>query len=259
MDVAFKAYLRHPRGFDALVLDVSPRGACARAVAAGGLPVDSVLPAPGAFKLQGVHAALAPGGICPDVLAAYDRVALLDDDVDMVGGAGALLRAFLYADAAGVDIAQPSLSPGSRAALPCTRHVPGGNHTVRVGVGHVEVMMPIFTARALARWLPEMAGAASGWGLGAYWAAVTAAEGGAVGVIDAVQATHTKPVSGRNTVYARLGGLDAAKREREGWAARLGVAPDALVARARVMGTPVAVSIARLEAEPWAAGLLAAE
>lgn len=262
-----KRFLTEPhRAWDLYMLDFSAAGDCRQYVspppgdpasrrrrrpAAGAVAVDGVFPVPGTFKMPGIATALTT--LCPAALATYDYFAFVDDDLEFVDGANGVLDAFLYAAAAGLDITQPALTAESPVVIPCTRAVPG-NHTVRVNPGTVEVMAPIFSARALARWLPEFPAARSAWGLDARYSLLTQREGGRIGVVDAAQMAHLKPLHGGNLLYRNLpGGIAAALDEFRAHAAALGMAEGDLGGRGGLPGVPTVVSIASLRAESWLA------
>lgn len=237
-----KRYINDQRQADnyaVFILDYSTDRHCNAVVEQNALAVDGVFSVPRAFKFPGIHSALMNN---PSLLASFEVFAFIDDDLEFVDGAAGLRDAFLYFTAANLTIGQASLQTGSVAPLWCTRHVPG-KHQVRLGVGTVETMMPMFTAAALQRWLPEFARTRSAWGMDSLISWAVARSGGRLGVIDAVQVQHFKKVSGSNLLYRRVGGLKRAHAEMAGYARRLGMTRKQLGARAMTLGRRTWVSL----------------
>ncbi len=120
--------------------------------------------------------------------AGFDWLLVVDDDVALPRG---FLDAFLYAaERAGLRLAQPAHRLHSHAAWAVTRRHPGATvrETTFVEIGPVtafhrdtfDVLLPF----------PEVL--RMGWGLDVHWAAVAAAHGWPIGVVDATPIGHTQ-------------------------------------------------------------------
>jgi hypothetical protein len=136
----------------------------------------------------------------PDLLARYDFVLLLDDDV-VIPGQG-LERLFHMAADNGLDLAQASLSSDSHSFFEVFRH--RGGAALRPVRG-VEIMMPLLSRRALRLAGPLFGETISGWGLDYALAEIVARDlGGRVAVVDDVVAQHTRPVDTAGGAYYQM-------------------------------------------------------
>jgi GT2 family glycosyltransferase len=138
----------------------------------------------GRGKFQNLNALLAAHD-----LAAFDWVLVVDDDV-------VLPRRFLdvflrHAD--GLQLAQPAHRRHSHAAWAHTRRRPGApvRATTFVEIGPVTAIHRTAFGELLP--FPELR---MGWGLDAHWAAVAAARGWRMGIVDATPILHATPVAG---------------------------------------------------------------
>ena len=122
-------------------------------------------------------------------LAAFDWVLVVDDDVVLPRG---FLDAFLH-HARGLQLAQPAHRRHSHAAWPHTRRRSGPpvRATTFVEIGPVTAIHRTAFAELLP--FPELR---MGWGLDAHWAAVAAARGWRMGIVDATPILHRVPVAG---------------------------------------------------------------
>lgn len=133
-------------------------------------------------KATGIHQVLARN---PGLLGRYDAVVFLDDD--LVVRHADVDRLFDLAGRHGLDLFQPSLTPGSHCSWPHLFHRPGS--VVRETTG-VEIMMFGFTRRALEACAPLFRGSVSGFGLDFACSRAIRDRGWSCGVVDAVQAEH---------------------------------------------------------------------
>lgn len=148
-------------------------------------------------KWLGLHQLLTSGQID---WQRYDRIWLPDDDLACTPEA--IERLFMLADYYDLALAQPSLSHDSYISHAGTVHNP---HFLMRRTNFVEVMAPVLTRELLQRVLPTLTENESGWGLDYLWAMFVDRPRRDVGVIDAVQIRHTRPVGGPN--YERLRAL----------------------------------------------------
>jgi GT2 family glycosyltransferase len=134
-------------------------------------------------KFENLNALLAahpPGG--------FDWLLVVDDDVALPRG---FLDAFLYAaERAGLRLAQPAHRLHSHAAWAVTRRHPGATvrETTFVEIGPVTA----FHRDTFDVLLPFPEALRMGWGLDVHWAAVAAAHGWPIGVVDATPIGHTQ-------------------------------------------------------------------
>jgi hypothetical protein len=135
----------------------------------------------------------------PYLLERYDRIALLDDDIQ--ADATALTRCFSMGERYGLAIWQPSLSWSSYATYAATLHNP--NFELRYLNG-VEMMCPFFQAGALKRILP-LFGLGLESGIDLVWCSLFRERRRKFAVIDAACVTHTKPVGGEKAKNGFVG------------------------------------------------------
>lgn len=237
--------------YDVLLFDYSVNGSCARYTPAstpGGR--FTRLHTPRAYKWPAMHAHFSsPAGRA--ALARYERFLLSDDDVVFHGGAAGVARLLALSAAAALHIAQPALSPGSAMSFAATAYMPheaGGEAAearsatayVRL-TGFVEQMSPVFSAEALAQFLPHFANLTHAWGIDLLWSDVSVRLGARVGVVDSVVIDHARP-SGVSGLYARVGGIERARAEQAAFRARHGIS-DAVVAAAHASGGGAVVTV----------------
>ena len=141
-------------------------------------------------------------------LAAYDRIWLPDDD--LLIGVADINRCFHLSRKYALDLAQPALRPGPDCFFvhPVTARRPG---SLLRYVGFVEIMCPLFSARALRLCLPTFRDAWSGYGLDFLWPSLLGGPQARIGIIDAVTMIHTRPIGG---------GYDVSRADAE-WRATL--------------------------------------
>lgn len=145
-------------------------------------------------KWKGLHEVLVSGALD---WSAYDRIWLPDDDLACTPQA--IDRLFLLAEYFELQLAQPSLSHDSYISHAGTVHNP---RFLMRRTNFVEVMAPVLTRELLQRVLPTLIENESGWGLDYLWAMYVDRPREDIGVIDAIQIRHTRPVGGPN--YERL-------------------------------------------------------
>ena len=145
--------------------------------------------------------------LCPDILLRYDHVLFLDDHVSV--DCGRLNQLFRLCREHNLALSQMSLTPESSCNWEELYHQSGGEMR---DVSAVEIMMPVFSRAALAHLAPTFAESVSGFGLDLVWGDLTRRAGGRVAVVDAVQATHARPVDqtgGAYYSYLRANGINA--------------------------------------------------
>jgi hypothetical protein len=121
----------------------------------------------------------------------YDRIWLPDDDL-LVSGSD-INRMFHLSRKYGLDLSQPSLrnSPDCHINHPITAQRPGSD--VRLEP-FVEIMAPLFSARALKICVGSIRDAVSGYGLDHLWPSFLGKPKTRMGIIDAVSIVHTRPI-----------------------------------------------------------------
>lgn len=143
-----------------------------------------------------------------DVFSRYDHVLFIDDDIET--SAADLNRLFAACRSHGLDLAQMSLTAASFCNWPHLFAREG-----RIGpreISAVEIMMPVFSRRALGWVAPTLGRSASGFGLDLVWGKIVRDRGGRVAVLDDVSAMHARPVdqaSGAYYAYLRRHGINA--------------------------------------------------
>lgn len=139
---------------------------------------------PGA-KVAGWNAVF---GAHPELLDRYDRIALIDDDVDAT--AATFNACFKIGERYDLHIWQPALSPDSYITYAASLQNP---HFVLRFCNYVEMMCPFFQSRLLKKVAPLFAmGFESGIDL--IWCSIANESGGLCAVIDGCQVRHTRPV-----------------------------------------------------------------
>lgn len=131
------------------------------------------------------------------LLQRYDHVLFLDDDVET--SVDDLNRLFRMCRKHQLDLAQMTLTDHSFCnwqALFSRRGARGPR-----AVSAVEIMMPVFSRRALALVSPSFAASVSGFGLDLAWGRLVADAGGKIAVLDEVAATHARPVDQSGGAY----------------------------------------------------------
>jgi hypothetical protein len=144
----------------------------------------------------------------PEVLAPYDHVLFLDDDVETsVVSLNALFDACRTHN---LDLAQMSLSEDSSSNWKnlFDRSWKTGPREVSA----VEIMMPVFSRRALDLLAPTFGQSISGFGLDLTWGHLMQQLGGRIAVMDGISAVHARPVDqsgGAFYAYLRSHGINA--------------------------------------------------
>ena len=123
-----------------------------------------------------------------DMLNHYDFFWFPDYDIKI--NDADLRKLVKLSRASGFDLSQPSLSSDSFASWDITKHVP---NSLTRETNFVEIMCPLFTSVFLKEMLWTFDLNFSGWGLDHLWFAMSG--NCKLGIIDAVQVTHVKPVS----------------------------------------------------------------
>lgn len=122
-------------------------------------------------------------------LPRYDYYLLMDEDIET--SFQDLHRLFLIGEKDGLDLFQASLTRDSYGSHPFLNFRKTSKE-VRSSI-FVEMMMPIFSARALEICLPTFRESRSGFGLDLVWPKLLNYRN--IGIVDAVQCKHTRPVS----------------------------------------------------------------
>ena len=137
-------------------------------------------------KFQAIFDLFHPGS----PLLAYDRVWLPDDDL-LISVADINLTFHLSRKYA-LDLAQPALRPGLDCFIMHQVVVRQPDSLLHYA-GFVEIMCPLFSARALRLCLPSFRDAWSGYGLDNLWPSLLGGPQARIAVIDAVAMIHTRP------------------------------------------------------------------
>jgi hypothetical protein len=163
-------------------------------ISAYGRSVDAV-PGPAEYlthqpqqrKFQAIHDLFFDGS----PLWQYERVWLPDDDLMMCWGDVNMM--FHIARKYSLDLAQPSLLPvpGCFITHAITVQQPG---SLLRYVDFVEIMCPVFSARALRICLETFRDSVSGFGLDHLWPALLGGGRARIAVIDATGVVHTRPL-----------------------------------------------------------------
>jgi hypothetical protein len=138
----------------------------------------------------------------PGLRERYDYVGFADDDLDADMATWNALFAFCRRHH--FDLAQPSII--GPISYPITAPVPGLLYRL---TNFVEIMCPIFSARALSICYPSFGESVSGWGINHIWPKWLAKHRGRLAIIDSISVTHTKPLrSGSLYVTLNDNGID---------------------------------------------------
>lgn len=132
----------------------------------------------------------------PKLIEGYEYVFFPDDDLRF--DVTHLSSLFCLARQYSLWLCQPSLSLGSFVSHSITLHHPAFRCRYS---NFVEIMAPCFYSLALRACVDTFDENLSGWGLDSLWPQIVAGVGGHVGIVDAVQMTHTRPVGGPNYVH----------------------------------------------------------
>jgi hypothetical protein len=138
-------------------------------------------------KFQALHDLFFAGS----PLWAYDRIWFPDDDL-MLGWSD-INQLFHIARKFSLDLAQPSLLPvaGCHITHAITRQQPGN---ILRYVDFVEIMCPVFSARALRLCHGSFRDNVSGFGLDHLWPALLGGARSRIAIIDTVGVIHTRPL-----------------------------------------------------------------
>lgn len=144
----------------------------------------------------------------PALFAAYEHVLFMDDDIAVTGET--LNALFEVCRKERLDLAQMALTEGSACNWQHLFARPGARGPRPVSA--VEIMMPVFSGRALG-WVAETLGqSVSGFGLDLVWGHIVSARGGRIAVLDEMTATHARAVDqagGAYYKYLRRHGINA--------------------------------------------------
>lgn len=135
-------------------------------------------------------------------LCTYEYVCLPDDD--LVWSTVGINLLFEICKQYDLALGQPSLSSDSFVTHPITLHNP---HFRLRFTNFVEVMAPCFRRDAFDRCRPTFGSTESGWGLDWLWPRILDSTW-RMGIVDAVQVTHTRPLGGPNYDSLRERGKD---------------------------------------------------
>lgn len=167
------------------------------------------------LKMQGLHDFIRAH---EDLVRRYEFVWLPDEDLRI--RCEDINRMFDICRERQLKLAQPSLSPDSYFSHPVTLHCRG--FKLRY-TSFVEIMAPCLSTEALWTVLPTMDGIYSGWGLDFVWPKLLSSGSPAIGIIDEVRMTHTRPVGG-GTFYQVVAGMgQSAWNEMKSIEARYGI------------------------------------
>lgn len=140
----------------------------------------------------------------PQWLDEYESVWFPDDDIETTTESINLL--FRLHKDVGADLSQPALSSDSYWSHAITLQHLG--FSIRA-TNFVEVMIPMFSARALKACLETFDQSKSGWGLDFVWPKIVSDFGGNVAIFDCLPVKHTRPVGGGSA----YDGLEESPRE----------------------------------------------
>lgn len=143
----------------------------------------------GTYKYHGIKKVIQE----KDLLNTYDYFWFPDYDIKI--NDCDLSKLVKLAKACEFDLCQPSLSSDSYASWEVTKHVP---NSLTRETNFVEIMCPLFSRSFLQEVLWTFDLNYSGWGLDHLWYAMS--KDRKLGIIDAVQVSHTKPVSSHNWI-----------------------------------------------------------
>ena len=127
----------------------------------------------------------------PDALEAYDFFWLPDDDIKATPEA--VIKMIELASKHQLAASQPALSHQSYYSHLITLRHP--QYEVRY-TNFVEIMVPLLSQETMKRSLPKFAKTKSGFGLDFIWGKWAEESGDKIGIIDAVEVFHTRPVGG---------------------------------------------------------------
>jgi len=127
----------------------------------------------------------------PETLERYDYFWLPDDDIEATPET--VRKMIELADKHQLAAAQPALSHESYYSHLITLRHP--QYEVRY-TNFVEIMVPLLSQETMKRSLPKFAKTKSGFGLDFIWGKWAEASGEKIGIIDAVEVFHTRPVGG---------------------------------------------------------------
>lgn len=141
----------------------------------------------------------------------YEGILFLDGDLEF--DAQQLSHFLSLVHAAGLDLAQPSLTRDSYCYWNVAYHQP---RFIFRETSFVEVMAPYLSRRALAKVLPTFSQSISTYGLDLVWPSLV--ENAAIGIVDAFRIRHRETVnhsSGAFYNYLRSIGVDLDEEERQ--------------------------------------------
>ena len=127
----------------------------------------------------------------PKLHRQYDLYAFFDSDIEIT--TTALNRLFLIGETLGLDLFQAGLGKRSHCSH---RSLFVQDRSLVRSVDFVEIMMPVFSHRALQRCTPTFGESESGYGLDYLWGHILNYQ--SMAVVDAVVAEHPRPVSSQH-------------------------------------------------------------
>ena len=134
------------------------------------------------------------------LIKQYDYIMMLDDDISL--NECDITRLFEVGEEAGLDMFQASLSEDSSCSYDVFRHHPG---TRLRYTNSVEIMMPIFSRRALEVTRNLFSQSVSGWGIDLVAGKMVRERlGTCPAVIDHVVANHLKPIDLKEGAFYRM-------------------------------------------------------
>jgi hypothetical protein len=139
-----------------------------------------------------------------ELVACYDAVWFPDDDILM--STEQINKMFNLFSGLEFDLAQPALTINSYVKY---FELIEDNNSIARYVNFVEVMVPIFSKKCLARLGNTFNQSHSGWGLDYLWAVLLEYKN--MAIIDATPATHTRPLGGelyKNNPLSPLADID---------------------------------------------------
>ncbi|MBW4023539.1 MAG: DUF707 domain-containing protein [Proteobacteria bacterium] len=163
---------------------------------------DYVTHQPDQRKFQALHDCFYP----ESPLWSYDRIWFPDDDLRVSWSA--INHLFHLTRSFGLDLSQPSLtiSPECSIAHGVTAQHPGS--LLRFG-DFVEIMCPLFSARALRLCIGSFRDSVSGFGLDHLWPSLLGGPRARMAIIDAVGIIHTRPIGSTYDIDVAVAEKDA--------------------------------------------------
>ncbi|HKW17044.1 MAG TPA: DUF707 domain-containing protein [Terriglobales bacterium] len=137
----------------------------------------------------------------PTIIARYEYIFFPDDD--LLFGQDSISTMFNLVKKYEFLLCQPSLSIDSFVSHSITLHHPA---FICRYTNFVEIMAPCFSRSSLKICLSSFDENVSGWGLDSLWPELLRRRPGRIGILDAIQIKHTRPVGGPNYVHSCMAG-----------------------------------------------------